>query len=176
MPVSRSSNKRVRSASPTRRAKARGNFSPNASQSMLKNLPSDLLSKVLNHASPESIRRVSQVNRSLRSVTKPWLGLRASTDDIVYVSNIAPPWGVALYKRRTDGGFEPLQKPGTAFRYYNSNNGRFYQPIWPNPIWRRQLSKMLGLKRKKNLNNHNPHPVIGLGNRPGHSLSAFKVP
>ena len=36
----------------------------------LKNLPTELVSKVLNHASPQSIQTISQVNKALGSMAK----------------------------------------------------------------------------------------------------------
>lgn len=110
-------------AKPTmRRARARGNFSPkraNAdSSSQMKNIPLHLLfSLVLNHASPKSIRRVSQVNKSLKSIAEPRVG-----GEIVY-SKKTPTWfmGMEFYKLDNNGYLKPLQPHGKAFQYYQKN-------------------------------------------------------
>ena len=111
MPVStRSMVKRSSNAQPSKRAKANA-----TSRSVLKNIPSELLNIVLNHASPQSRRRLSQVNKSLKSMAR--VG-----GETVY-SKKTPTWymGMELYKRGNNGYLKPLQPHGKPFQYYKKN-------------------------------------------------------
>lgn len=132
-----------------RRSPQRRRASSTSSRSLLNKLPPELLNKVLNHASPESTRRVSQVNKYLRSAAKNRLGLRARAGNTVHLSAFAPPYSFALFKIRENGTIQQLQKNGKGFYYYNGNGYQFYTPFRFNP-------RKLGLQRTPTKNTLTP--------------------
>ena len=147
---------------PGSRKKVRANATSPSSR--LKTIPEELLNVVLSHASPTSTRRISEVNKSMRSVTKNRLGLRASVGDTVYFKPYRN-WGMEFYKRGNNGELKPLQKhlgSGLPFTYYNK--GRFFTPIHPGN--KRAALKNLGLKKLPRENNISES---------GHRYHAFRV-
>lgn len=123
----------------------------NATNSRLKTLPAGVLKKVLNQASPTSTRRISEVNKLLREVTRNGLRLRASVGDTVYIKGQGRrlPWGMELYKKGKNGQLEPLQKHLELFTYYNQ--GKFVMPIHN---WNKHDAlQKLGLTRLPTQNN-----------------------
>jgi len=82
---------------------------------VLKNIPSELLNRVLNHASPQSKRRLSEVNKSLQSIAEPRVG-----GEIVYVRP-GPVRGLAFYLLGNNGKLKPLQEGEEPFQYYKKN-------------------------------------------------------
>ena len=122
-----------------------------ATRSVLTNIPPELFASVMNHASPESLRRMSQVNKSSRSVVKPRLGLRANKGNIVYYRGYHPHTGMAFYKF-VNNDKKPLQRNDyTPFSYYNGKNHRFYTPMNHR---RMNTLRALDLKRRSNQNRY----------------------
>lgn len=138
-----------------KRAKANAT-SAKANATSLKNIPSQLLNMVLSHASPQSIRRVSQVNKSLKSIAEP----RVGGEIVLYKPG--PVRGCAFYKLGNNGELKPLQKCGEPFEYYKkfdgSPQGRFVEPRYSHTV-----VKNLRLVREP------------AKNRPGYGYQAFRV-
>lgn len=133
-----------------------------ANRSVLTNIPPELFSAVMNHASPESLRRVSQVNKLSRSMVKPRLGLRANKGNIVYYRRYHPHPGIALYKFVNNDAVPLQRNQYTPFKYYNGENHRFYTPLNHR---KKNTFRALDLKRRSNQNRYHR----------GHRYFAFEV-
>lgn len=151
--------------------KGRANAISPSSRSVLKNIHPELLHVVFNHASPQSIRSVSEANRSLRSMAKPRVRVKAKPGETVYYKPYRLGrlgWGMEFYKLGNNGELQPLQPRGTPFKYFRHagphyNRGRFVTPMHTGN--KRVAVQNLGLNRLPSQNRWNG----------GHKYYAFRV-
>ena len=132
-------------AKPSKRAKA--NTNATLKNIPIPTIPSELFNMVLNHASPQSRRRLSQVNKSLQSMAESRVG-----GEIVYYKP-GPVWGLEFYKLGKNGKLKPLQPHGEQFEYYKK--GRFPgQGQFVMPMYKHTAVNNLRLVREKTKNRH----------------------